>query len=318
MLQALHGSYPLFFYCLPVGGVALAVVGLLADSVRGSRWLRFSPAIVFPILALAVVAFDLDMVPGSWLALQVLAAVCGAGYVARAPIVSRGLALACAAARNARVQWSMLLVASIISGVLWLYRDNPDVFPMDDMVDAFNANADPATFELVISKRAYSDRGRAIALRVHPPMEMTTERIAAIEQPILASAHEQVIRMSPPDPSYNCHGWTFAGGTCWIFGGDVDVILEDNGYRAVSEPQADDLVVFRNSASQVTHSGIVRTILAEGEFLMESKWGWAGRFLHTARGRVYGNKMTFYRSNRQGHHIHISTEPAETERAGVF
>jgi hypothetical protein len=124
--------------------------------------------------------------------------------------------------------------------------------------------------------------------------------------------------MGPADVSFNCHGWTFAGGACWIFGGAVDVILEDNGYRAVSDPQANDLVVFRNSSNQVTHSGIVRTILPEGEFLMESKWGWAGRFLHTARYQVYGTKMTVYRSNRPGHHIHISTEPVETGPARVF
>src|SRR5262245_16364274 len=118
MLQALHGSYPLLFYCLPVGGVALAVVGLLVESVRSVRWLRFLPLLVLPILALAVVGLDLGEPAGSWPAVGLLALVCGLCYGVRAPVLSRGVSAAWATVGNARFQWTCLLVASISSGTM--------------------------------------------------------------------------------------------------------------------------------------------------------------------------------------------------------
>jgi hypothetical protein len=111
----------------------------------------------------------------------------------------------------------------------------------------------------------------------------------------------QLIRTAGPGLEANCHGWVFAGGRHWLRGGAIAGILTDNGYKLVSRPQVNDLIIYRNPQGQISHSGVVRALLPSG-VLIESKWGQMGRFLHTPGESCYrGHTYLFYHSERTTH-----------------
>ena len=109
------------------------------------------------------------------------------------------------------------------------------------------------------------------------------------------------IAVAPPETQSNCHGWVFAAGQCFIRGTDVDCILAENDYVAAPQPEPDDLVVYRDEQGGVVHSGVVKAVGREGFALVESKWGFYGRFLHEAREQCYSPLFAYYRSSRNGH-----------------
>ncbi len=119
---------------------------------------------------------------------------------------------------------------------------------------------------------------------------------------------ERVIEVAPSDDRSNCHGWVFAGGRFAVGCQDVDPILWDNQYDLVERPEAGDLIIYRDDAGAVVHSGIVR--LAENDLVMvESKWGPHGRYLHRPLDQAYSTTYEFYRSLRHGHLISLVDEP---------
>ena len=196
---------------------------------------------------------------------------------------------------------------------MWLYRADPGEFPHDNVLEFLTAELDPDALHPVESVQAYTDRGRPVTYFSMTAGHFSQENAAAIEKQVVDAAREKVIRLGPPDATHNCHGWTFAGGRYWIKGRDVDVILADNGYRAVTDPRADDLAVFRDGNGMVNHSAVVRNVLPGGELLLESKWGWGGRFVHTTTGHVYGSGVTYYRSDRGSHRVRTSADPPEAD-----
>ncbi len=100
----------------------------------------------------------------------------------------------------------------------------------------------------------------------------------------------------------NCHGWVFTGGRYWVSGDQIPRILRENGYFPMKKPKVNDLVVYRDSSGEVTHTGIVRSLVNNQVILVESKWGQLGRYLHPHDEHCYrGNTYTFYRSFRPGH-----------------
>jgi hypothetical protein len=114
--------------------------------------------------------------------------------------------------------------------------------------------------------------------------------------------HEYVIRLPNRPENCNCHGWVFTGGQFWVKCEDVPMILQDNGYRPVHRPEADDLAVYCDDSGQVMHTGVVRYASSEEVVLVESKWGRADCFLHLHDKLGYGySTCTFYRSPRPGH-----------------
>src|SRR5262249_26831322 len=117
------------------------------------------------------------------------------------------------------------------------------------------------------------------------------------------------IQTAPADPAYNCHGWVFTGGRCWVRGGAVESILADNAYQVTTQPKEGDLAVFRSSAGEVTHTGLVRGNAA-GSVLIESKWGQMGRYVHTARDHPYRTDgLTYYHTPR-GTHLLLGSQEA--------
>lgn len=113
--------------------------------------------------------------------------------------------------------------------------------------------------------------------------------------------HEHyVIRLGPPDERANCHGWVFTGGRYLLGPDDVELILKENGYAEVSEPQPGDLVVYRQGGT-VAHTAVVRYVTEGQPVLVAGKWGALGVFLHAADKSCYGTEYTFHRSTRRGH-----------------
>jgi hypothetical protein len=111
----------------------------------------------------------------------------------------------------------------------------------------------------------------------------------------------RVIQVGPADRSYNCHGWIFTGGRYLLPDFEVDLVLRDNGYLPVTEPQVGDLAVYHDENGNPWHSARVWGVGEDGRVLLESKWAWMGRFLHPPEATPYGQNWTYYHSPRPGH-----------------
>ena len=107
-----------------------------------------------------------------------------------------------------------------------------------------------------------------------------------------------VVRTAPADENANCHGWVFANGLYWVGGAAIPEILADNDYSLVSEPRPGDVAVYADTLGKVTHTGLVRT---GAPVTVESKWGWRGVYLHPVAGSPYGERVSYYRTARDGH-----------------
>lgn len=152
---------------------------------------------------------------------------------------------------------------------------------------------------------AWTDAGRPVSL-FRPSSQEAGEMARRPEADSLMLAapelHEKVLRVGPADVQYNCHGWVFTGGRAWLRGDQVPAILQDNGYVPTSQPQEDDLVVYYEPGGEVLHSGIVRVVWPDAPPVVESKWGWAGRFLHPAAIANYcRGEYQYYHSPRESH-----------------
>jgi hypothetical protein len=112
----------------------------------------------------------------------------------------------------------------------------------------------------------------------------------------------EVTRLSELNPSYNCHGWIFAGGQCGVQDEHVATILNDHGYEMVSEPQKGDILVYRY-LGRIVHSGVVRGTTDDAKPLVESKWGPFGLFLHLPP--AHPGERTYYRTARPSHVLRI-------------
>jgi hypothetical protein len=148
---------------------------------------------------------------------------------------------------------------------------------------------------------AVTDKGTSIVLK-----EATQPRDDAIlngaEERMLHDANlcDQVIHRGPATDHSNCHGWVFTHGQAMLDPDDVVLILAENGYVAVHEPEPGDLAVY-SIRGQIAHTAIVRYVTEGQPVMVEGKWGAMGVFLHPADKSPYGTDYIFYRSHRQGH-----------------
>jgi len=161
-----------------------------------------------------------------------------------------------------------------------------------------------------------TDLGQAIGVG-RPTTMRSKEEIGTAESFVLQDLkfEDKTIRSEHASDACNCHGWVFTGGRYWIDGGMVDLILAENGYLAVTQPQPGDLAIYRER-TVVTHTAIVRYTNANQAALVEGKWGWMGVFLHRADQGCYGTNVTFYRSPREGHLlVGLGGKPASKQAA---
>lgn len=111
----------------------------------------------------------------------------------------------------------------------------------------------------------------------------------------------RAIRLSDADMISNCTGWVFTGAQAWIQCRNVQSILDDNGYQPVKSVRAGDLIIYRDANNEITHAGLVITMMDDGRPLIQSKWGHQGVFAHLPEGTPYGDSWTFYHSSRPNH-----------------
>lgn len=154
-----------------------------------------------------------------------------------------------------------------------------------------------------------TDGGRSFA----PYRALSWAEEKSISEKTLGSLDDRLILLAEPDPNSNCHGWVFGDGDCLIGGDDVELLLEDNGYVAVDEPVAGDVIVYRNDDGAIVHSGLVKSVLADGTTLIESKFGVGGCFLHRPEDQPYTDSFAFFRTKRASHTaiLRRTHEPAE-------
>ncbi len=162
------------------------------------------------------------------------------------------------------------------------------------------------------SGTAVTDSGNEVGLWEAELGRRPEEGLQAAEEQRLRSRgiFGRLIRVAPASRSYNCHGWVFTGGRYLLPDFAVGPILRDNGYRAVEEPAVGDLAAYRDGSGAIHHTALVWGKGEDGRVLLESKWGWMGRYLHPPEVTIYGQEWTYYRSARQGHVLRgLSSRP---------
>lgn len=117
-----------------------------------------------------------------------------------------------------------------------------------------------------------------------------------------------------PFAQSNCHGWVFTQGQHILRGEDVQLILDDNNYAKVANPQNNDVAVYRSSEGDIVHTGVVRGSL-ETATIVESKWGIGALYMHIAEEQPYSQNITYYRSERPSHEIFIANTDRTSELA---
>jgi hypothetical protein len=261
--------------CLPTAAAALSAAGLAVASflLGWPSWLEWP---------LATSAGTLALVTGLRVLLQ--------------PRVG---ALLLAWLHSPAWQWGTLLGLGPLLAVALALALSPTAeqpFPDPSVRQAHLPGWRPAPIS------AATDRGSPVRLYT-TPAPPSLEALREAEADLLGrwGLSRKVISTAGLDTSYNCHGWVFAAGRYLIDSEGVDLILADNAYLEVAEPRSGDLVVYRDIAGSVQHTGLVRATASGGLVLVESKWAWMGRYLHPAGSVHYRLSRTYYRSARRGH-----------------
>jgi len=107
--------------------------------------------------------------------------------------------------------------------------------------------------------------------------------------------------------TYNCYGMVFANRrTMILFEEDVQVILDDDGYRKLPDRSAaivGDVIVYRKAPKRVIeHAGLIidiRKIHKDSgtEIIVLSQWGGEGEYLHRedhVPEEIFGQHREYY------------------------
>ena len=219
--------------------------------------------------------------------------------------------------RQSRWQWAALAAGCpAIAGLMLLQGHAPEALPVEPMGPRPSIVEIPP-LRMLPANSAQTDNGHDVTLWAAILPNRPEEDLSAAETYELNKdgVYAEVIRTAPPDRSYNCHGWIFTGNRCFIPDWTVDSIIEENGYKPVERPVVGDLVVYRNDQGAAFHSAIVRAVGEDGQIILESKWGWMGRYLHRPDKTPYGQKWQYYHSARHGHHLQteLNSTPKTTK-----
>lgn len=204
-----------------------------------------------------------------------------------------------------RFRFSACLLAAGLPTLFWSshrLRETPangaELTPANLSVPSAENLTEVAEIELL------TDRGERIpAYRFANSDNVSENKLASQLEKCSPINSQAVIMQAPAGIRTNCHGWVFAEGKYIIRGEAVDRILQDNGYRTVTEPQPGDLIVYRDANNGILHTGVVKATGADGFSLIESKWGLHGRYLHEPEQQSYSDRFAYYRSPRPGHQL---------------
>ena len=124
----------------------------------------------------------------------------------------------------------------------------------------------------------------------HIPNERRLQRPPAammVARDLVVSNHASA-RMRSLSSVYNCMGMVFATRRTCIEPDYLEMILQDDGYRSVSDESElwpGDIVIYRDQEGEVAHIGIVIRVTADlrnatWEVFAISQWGADGEYLH--------------------------------------
>lgn len=208
--------------------------------------------------------------------------------------------------KRTRERWQAVIALAVIAALSW-YRCHEVTKAQVDVWELVNVES---LLEVIPEVAAQTDRGQNVKL--HRVSEST---VGQLFTSIPATFAEHLIRSSPPDKLCNCHGWVFTNGQYVVRGRDVPIVLQGNGYEEVrGKPQPNDLVVYRSEFGEIVHTGIVR-VADTDLILIESKWGFHGRYLHRLNDQAYSARHTFYRTSRPTHAMKLVTDVPEATPA---
>jgi hypothetical protein len=208
----------------------------------------------------------------------------------------------------------LFLAGPILAGAWAIWLDHSTELPFVEVANPAETQL-PVPDPTPVTITGQTDAGRTIPLFTRPVDELPPDKVKQVERWMTAAHPQAIIRTGDADQSYNCHGWVFTNGGFWVRNESVDLILSDNGYEPVEKPMSGDVVVYRDAQGHVTHTGRVR-LVSEDTPIVESKWGNMGRFLHPAAEQPYGEKWSFYRSQRRGHLVRVGDAPSSNEGVG--
>jgi hypothetical protein len=284
-------------------GVVAAVLGLLTLVLAPSRSLGWRPLLAGAV-ALGLVGGGLAVAGASdvvWLPALTMAGVAAAFALTVSPLLTLLSQRLAQLARHPRGQGALLLLGG--GGVLlWQVTALERAASADVLAHIdWGAELRPPELRPRQDVVAQTDAGRQVPLYIAAeddgPRELSATHLRE------RKLEQRLIQTGPASNETNCHGWVFAAGRHWVRGAFVPFILEDNGYSPVSAPAAGDLAVFRDASNQVSHSAIVRSA-SDGVILLESKWGRAGRYVHSPDDHIYrGASCTYYRTDRGSHRL---------------
>ncbi len=202
----------------------------------------------------------------------------------------------------------LIAIGPILASGWPLICDLPQVEPLEEPYFMH-----PAA-QQVDMNRFQTDRGRQVAV-VSPrpeeePQRLRWERANAVSD--LYNLPEHSALVAPASGLSNCHGWVFTGGRYLLHEDHVALVLEDNGYAPVNQPQRGDLAIYRDSTQKIIHTGVVHAVCVDGEIQIRSKWGRGGVYIHPPN-TGYQGEITYYRSPREGH---LLKEAAAESSAG--
>jgi hypothetical protein len=291
------------FFVLAAAGLGLVLAGglnLALGSTGRRAWLRVPATVALGGAVVAGLAF-LARPELAAKAAGVLAAVLAGTFLLGSDWLARRVAAAVAFFRRPAVRWGLVglggLAVVVGSGI---------AFDADDRAESDQTLAE---FELLSARPperraeagAATDRGAPVVLKEAIQPRPDAELLEPEEKILRNTRHaNRVIRRADATDKSNCHGWVFTGGKFLLSPDAVALILKDNGYAEVQEPQPGDLVVYR-TGGEIAHTAVVRYVAEGQSVLVEGKWGSLGVFLHPAEGSCYGTEFTFHRSPRQGH-----------------
>lgn len=292
------------FFTFAATGFALLLAGglNLALGRQGGRvWLRLlATVVVCSAVVGGLFTFARPEVvtrtAGVMFGVLAVAALVGSGWL------SQQVAALVSFFRQPTPRWGLVtfggLLALVGSGLAF---DRADQASIDQQMHDLELTMGRPPSQSTDRGQATTDRGTLIVLS-EPVSPRAEDELLGAEHKTLREGrfNEQIIRRAGPTDYSNCHGWVFTGGKFLLSPDAVEAIVKENGYRETHEPQAGDLVVYRQNGT-VAHTAIVRYVTEGQPVLVEGKWGSMGVFLHPADKSPYGSEYTFYRSGRNSH-----------------
>jgi hypothetical protein len=286
-----------------MAGIGMGLFGLLAGSRKSTRLVWRGPALLAVLLALAGAGtFVADLPTLVWQPALVLAGVWAVFALIRLCFLqsaSRVLRVL----RHPKVQAGVLCLGSGLLLAWQVDHINREEAEELDYSEALLANGFQKP-DLVPIEHALARTDTGIPITLYRVRPGSTHTNGSMEESYASQRlmGREAVQRGPATDDYNCHGWVFTGGRCWVLGESVEQILKENGYQAVSWPATGCVAVFRDYKGEVTHSAVVHSVSADGVVLLESKWGQLGRYIHSCADHIYtDNTCTYYRSSRNGH-----------------